>query len=73
MKNYFLLLQENLSADILEFHIVSNMKPKTNVIPSRKPILKFNLNPASIKTDHIPLFLHGLILHIMNLDLDPDR
>ena len=32
------------------------MKPKTNIAPSRKPNLKFNLDSTLIKPDHIPLF-----------------
>uniref|UniRef100_U9UE15 Uncharacterized protein n=1 Tax=Rhizophagus irregularis (strain DAOM 181602 / DAOM 197198 / MUCL 43194) TaxID=747089 RepID=U9UE15_RHIID len=40
----------------LEFHIVSNMKPKTNVAPSRKLNLKFKLDSTLIESNHIPLF-----------------
>src|SRR5204862_6188278 len=37
--------------DLLEFHIVPNMQPKTNVVPSRKP----KLDSTLIKSNHIPL------------------
>src|SRR5436853_424754 len=34
------ILSQDLIHDLLEFHIVPNIKPKTNVAPSRKPISK---------------------------------
>ena len=50
------ILPQDLIHDLLEFHIVPNMKPKTNVAPSRKPNLKFKLDSTLIESDHIPLF-----------------
>src|SRR5579862_1222629 len=38
------ILPQDLIHDLLEFHIVPNMQPKTNVTPSRKPNLKFELD-----------------------------
>ena len=38
------ILPQDLIHNLLEFHIVPNMKPKTNVAPSRKPNLKFKLD-----------------------------
>jgi hypothetical protein len=48
------ILPQDLIHDLLEFHIVPNMKPKTNVASLRKP----NLKPDSIliESKHIPLF-----------------
>jgi hypothetical protein len=46
------ILPQELIHDLLEFHIVHNMKSKANVPSSRKPNLDSNL----IKPDHIPLF-----------------
>jgi hypothetical protein len=50
------ILPQDLIHDLLEFHIVPNMKPKVNVAP-RKPNL-LNLKPDSIliESKHIPLF-----------------
>ena len=50
------ILPKDLIHDLLEFHIVPNMKPKANVPPSRKPNLKFNLNSSLIGSDYNPLF-----------------
>ena len=36
----------------MEFHIVPNTKPRTNLAPSRKP----KLDSTIIESDHIPLF-----------------
>jgi len=50
------VLPQDLIHDLLEFHIVPNMQPKTNVAPSRKPNLKFKLDSTLIESNHIPLF-----------------
>ncbi|CAB4407427.1 unnamed protein product [Rhizophagus irregularis] len=48
------ILPQDLIYDLLEFHIVPNMKPKSNVIP-RKQNLK--LDSIIIESKHIPLFV----------------
>src|SRR5436305_10684682 len=48
------ILPQDLIHDLLEFHIVPNIKPKTNVAPSRKPISK--LDSSLIKPKHIATF-----------------
>ncbi|EXX76981.1 uncharacterized protein OCT59_005022 [Rhizophagus irregularis] len=50
------ILPQDLIHNLLEFHIVPNMKPKTNVAPSRKPNLKFKIDSTLIESNHIPLF-----------------
>ena len=50
------ILPQDLIHDLLEFHIVPNIKPKTNAAPSRKPNLKFKLDSTIIESNHIPLF-----------------
>ena len=50
------ILPQDLIHDLLEFHIVPNMKPNTNVASSRKPNLKFQLDSTLIESNHIPLF-----------------
>src|SRR5437667_5185945 len=50
------ILPQDLINDLLEFHIVPNIKPKTNAAPSRKPNLKFKLDSTIIESNHIPLF-----------------
>src|SRR3989440_2109371 len=50
------ILPQDLIHDLLEFHIVPNMKPKANVAPSRKSNLKFKIDSSLIKSIHIPLF-----------------
>src|SRR5438046_10200358 len=50
------ILPQDLIHDLLEYHIVPNMKPKANLPPSRKPNLKFELDSTLIKPKHIPLF-----------------
>ncbi|EXX70342.1 hypothetical protein GLOIN_2v1779116 [Rhizophagus irregularis DAOM 181602=DAOM 197198] len=50
------ILPQDLIHNLLEFHIVPNMKPKTNVVPSRKPNLKFKLDSTLIESNHITLF-----------------
>src|SRR5256886_3571064 len=50
------ILPQDLIHDLLEFHIVPNMKPKTNLPPPRKPNLKFQLDSTLIKPNNIPLF-----------------
>src|SRR5256886_13193932 len=49
------ILPQDLIHDLLEFYIVPNMKPKTNVAPSRKSNLRFS-NSTLIQSKHIPLF-----------------
>src|SRR5256885_15804696 len=49
------ILPQDLIHDLLEFHIVPNMKPKTNVAPSRKLNLKFKIDSSIIESKHIPL------------------
>src|SRR3954451_11228756 len=46
------ILPQDLIHDLLEFHIVPNMKPKTNVAPRKQ--IKFD--STTIKSNHIPLF-----------------
>jgi hypothetical protein len=50
------ILPKDLIHDLLEFHIVPNIKPKTDVVLSRKPNLKFKLDSTLIEPKHIPLF-----------------
>jgi hypothetical protein len=50
------ILPQDLIHDLLEFHIVPNMKPKTNVTPSRKPNLKSKIDSTLVESIHIPLF-----------------
>ena len=47
------ILPQDLIHDLLEFHIVHKMKPKTNVAPPR---MRFKLNSTLIESKHIPLF-----------------
>ena len=54
--NYKEILPQNLIHDLLEFHIVPNMKPKTNVAPSRKPNSRLKLDSTLIQSKQIPLF-----------------
>src|SRR5207248_8360928 len=53
--NYKDVLPQDLIHDLLEFHIVPNMKPKTNVTSSRKSNSRFS-NSTLIQSKHIPLF-----------------
>ncbi|GBB89314.1 hypothetical protein RclHR1_00160030 [Rhizophagus clarus] len=46
------ILPQDLIHDLLEFHIVPNMKPKPDVAPSRMP----KLDSTLIGSNHIPLF-----------------
>src|ERR1051325_4731614 len=48
------ILPQDLIHDLLEFHIVPNMKLKTNVAPPRK--LNFKLDSTLIKPEHISIF-----------------
>jgi hypothetical protein len=50
------VLPQDLIHDLLEFHIVPNMQPRTNVAPSRKSSSKFKLDSTLIESKHIPLF-----------------
>src|SRR5947199_10098049 len=54
--NYKDILPQDLIHDLLEFHIVPNIKPKANIAPSRKPNLKFKFDSTLIESDHIPIF-----------------
>ncbi|CAB4400697.1 unnamed protein product [Rhizophagus irregularis] len=47
------VLPQYLIHNLLEFHIVPNMKPKSHLTP-RKP--KYQLDSTLIKSDHIPIF-----------------
>ena len=40
----------------MEFHIVPNVKPRSNIAPSRRPNLKVKLDSTLIEPCHIPLF-----------------
>src|SRR6266542_5472504 len=46
------ILPQDLIHDLLEFHIVPNMKPKANLAPTRKP----KLDSTLIESIHIPVF-----------------
>jgi len=50
------ILPQELIHDLLEFHVVPNMKPKANIPPTRKPNWKFKLDSTLINSKHIPLF-----------------
>ncbi|EXX78332.1 hypothetical protein GLOIN_2v1883688 [Rhizophagus irregularis DAOM 181602=DAOM 197198] len=51
------ILPQDLINDLLEFHIVPNMKPKTNnITPLRKSSLSFKLDSRLIDSEYIPLF-----------------
>src|SRR2546423_3262871 len=54
--NYKDILPQGLIHDLLEFHIVPDMKPKTNIALTRKQNSKFKLGSNLIESDHIPLF-----------------
>src|SRR6266480_4774791 len=44
------VLPQDLIHDLLEFHIVPDMKPKTNLAPTRKQSLKFKLDSSLIES-----------------------
>ncbi|GBC46113.2 hypothetical protein GLOIN_2v1876131 [Rhizophagus irregularis DAOM 181602=DAOM 197198] len=50
------VLPQDLIHDLLEFHIVPDVKPKTNVPLPRKSNLKPKLDSTIIQSNHIPLF-----------------
>src|SRR5206468_12209376 len=50
------VLPQDLIHDLLEFHIVPDIKPKADVAPSRVSNLKLELDSTIIKPKHIPLF-----------------
>ncbi|RGB35753.1 hypothetical protein C1646_667490 [Rhizophagus diaphanus] len=54
--NYRDVLPKDLIHDLLEFHIVPNMKLKTSITPSRKPKLNIKIDSTLIQSNHIPLF-----------------
>ena len=49
-------LLQDLIHDLLEFHIVPNMKPKANLPSLRKPNLKFELDSTLIESNYMPIF-----------------
>jgi hypothetical protein len=51
------VLPQDLIHDLLEFHIVPNMKPKTNIAPSRKLNLKYKLDSTLIESKHTLSFV----------------
>src|SRR2546423_1693697 len=55
------ILPQDLIHDLLEFHIVPDIKLKTNELPSRRPNLKFKLDSYLIESKSYSSFLlHGL-------------
>src|SRR5436305_11667089 len=50
------ILPRDLIHDLLEFHIVPNIKPKVNIAPARKPNLKLEIDSTLIKKEHIKIF-----------------
>jgi hypothetical protein len=50
------ILPQDLIHDLLEYHIVPNVKPKENLPLSRKPNLKCLIDSNLIESKHIPLF-----------------
>src|SRR5436305_744728 len=50
------ILPQDLVHDLLEFHIVPNMKPKANAAPTRRPTLEFKLDSTLVKPEHIHIF-----------------
>ncbi|GBC06295.1 hypothetical protein RclHR1_06740011 [Rhizophagus clarus] len=53
---YKVIIPQDIIHDLLEFHIVPNVKSKTNLSPLRKPNLKYQLDSTLIESKHIPLF-----------------
>ena len=70
------ILPQDLIHDLLEFHIVPNMKPKTNMALSRKPNPRFELDSTIIESNHIPLFASWIdrkdSLHYKNTNIPYD-
>ena len=52
---YKVILPQDLIHDLLEFHIVPNMKPKANVVTTRKPNSKVKLDSTLIKSEHVKI------------------
>src|SRR5581483_3799679 len=50
------ILPQDLIHDLLEFHIVPNIKPKANIALTRRPTLGFKLDSTLVKPEHIPIF-----------------
>ncbi|POG69914.1 hypothetical protein GLOIN_2v1776480 [Rhizophagus irregularis DAOM 181602=DAOM 197198] len=50
------ILPQDLIHDLLEYHIVPNVKPKTSLPTSRKQKLNFQIDSTLIESNHIPLF-----------------
>ena len=50
------ILPQDLIHDLLEFHIVPDVKPKANTAPTRRPTLNFKLDSTLVKPEHISLF-----------------
>jgi hypothetical protein len=54
--NYKDILPQDLIHDLLEYHIVPNVKPKENLPLSRKSNCKCHIDSTLIESKHIPLF-----------------
>ena len=54
------ILPQDLVHDLLEFHVVPNIQPKTNVAPPRKPNSKLKID-----SNHFPLFASWIDNHII--------
>src|SRR2546421_12104144 len=50
------ILPQDIIHDLLEFHIVPNIKPKANIAPKRRPNLGFKLDSTLVKPEHINIF-----------------
>ncbi|EXX52446.1 hypothetical protein GLOIN_2v1487162 [Rhizophagus irregularis DAOM 181602=DAOM 197198] len=50
------ILPRDLVHDLLEYHIVPNIEPKSNLSRSRKQSLKFKLDSNLVKPNHISFF-----------------
>src|SRR5579871_532924 len=50
------ILPQDLIHDLLEFHIVPDMKSKANIAPTRRPNLGFKLDSTLAKPEHIHIF-----------------
>ncbi|GBB91208.1 hypothetical protein RclHR1_01840005 [Rhizophagus clarus] len=54
--NYKDVLPQDLIHDLLEFHVVPNVKPKTSITSSRRFNIKFKIDSTLVQSIHIPLF-----------------
>ncbi|EXX74618.1 hypothetical protein RirG_049440 [Rhizophagus irregularis DAOM 197198w] len=50
------ILPQDIINNLLEFHIVPNVKPKTDLSPPRKTNLNYQPDSTFIESKHIPLF-----------------